>query len=149
MATKHPPPSPKSEETSGWIARGCRWLAARAPLLVVAAVLGPVAASVAQPCVVEGRVVSVSDGDTITVLDSENKQHKIRINGIDAPEKGQAFGDRSRQSLAQIAHGKDARIECHRVDRFGREVCKVWIQPKDCPRCGKTLDVASRRSASG
>ena len=76
---------------------------------------------------IEGRVVAVSDGDTITVLDSEEKQHKVRINGIDAPEKGQAFGERSRQSLAQMAHGRDARIECHKIDRFGREVCKVWI----------------------
>jgi endonuclease YncB( thermonuclease family) len=41
--------------------------------------------------IVEGRVVGISDGDTITVLDADKKQHKIRINGIDAPEKGQAF----------------------------------------------------------
>ena len=51
----------------------------------------------------EGRVVGIADGDTITVLDSQKKQHKVRVNGIDAPEKGQAFGERSRQSLAQMA----------------------------------------------
>ena len=94
-----------------------------------------------DPWIVTGRVVGVSDGDTITVLDADKKQHKVRINGIDAPEKGQAFGERSRQSLAQMTHGKDARIECHKVDRFGREVCKVWVQPLDGPSCGKTLDV--------
>ncbi len=99
--------------------------------------------------VVEGRVVAVSDGDTITVLDPDKKQHKVRINRIDAPEKGQAFGDRSRQSLAQIAHGKDARIECHKTDRFGRAVCKVWVQPLDCPRCGKTLDVGLAQISVG
>jgi endonuclease YncB( thermonuclease family) len=43
--------------------------------------------------VLSGRVVSVSDGDTITVLDSINNQHKIRLGGIDAPEKKQAFGN--------------------------------------------------------
>ena len=94
-------------------------------------------------------MVGVSDGDTITVLDSERKQHKIRINGIDAPEKGQAFGERSRQSLAQMAHEKDARIECHKTDRFGREVCKVWVQPLDRPRCGKTLDVGLAQISVG
>ncbi len=66
-------------------------------------------------------MVSVSDGDTLTVLDSEKKQHKVRVNGIDAHEKGQAISDRSRQNLAQMAHGKDARIKCHKTDRFGRE----------------------------
>ncbi len=72
--------------------------------------------------IVEGRVIGVSDGDTITVIDSEKKQHKIRLAGIDAPEKGQAFGERSRQSLAQMAHKKDVRSECHKIHCFGREV---------------------------
>ena len=48
-----------------------------------------------------------------------------------------------------MAHGKDARIECHKVDRFGREVCKVWVQPLDCPRCGKTLDVGLAQISVG
>jgi endonuclease YncB( thermonuclease family) len=48
----------------------------------------------------EGRVVGVSDGDTITVLDGVQTQHKIRFARIDAPEKGQAFGERSKQSLS-------------------------------------------------
>lgn len=77
----------------------------------------------------------------MTLRDSERKQHKIRINGIDALEKRQAFGEESRQSLARMAHGKAARIDCYKIDRFGREVCKVWVQPSDCPRRGKTLDV--------
>jgi endonuclease YncB( thermonuclease family) len=107
------------------------------------------ASAFAASWVVEGRVVGISDGDTITVLDSVNKQRKVRIDGIDAPEKGQAFGERSRQSLAQMAHGKDVRLECHKVDRFGREVCKVWVQPADCPRCGKTLDVGLAQISVG
>ena len=45
-------------------------------------------------------MVGVSDGDTITVLDGDKRQHKIRLSGIDAPEKGQAFGERSKQSLS-------------------------------------------------
>ena len=54
-------------------------------------------------------MVGVSDGDTITVLDSEKKQHKVRINGIDAPEKGQAFGERSRRSLLRWRPASDAK----------------------------------------
>ena len=47
-----------------------------------------------------GKVIHVADGDTITVLDDTNIQHKIRLAGIDAPEKRQAFGYVSKQSLS-------------------------------------------------
>jgi len=50
--------------------------------------------SLAQAATFTGTVVSVADGDTITVLTAEKKQHKIRLLGIDAPEKAQAFGQR-------------------------------------------------------
>ena len=49
---------------------------------------------------ITGRVVGVADGDTITVLDGGKVQHKIRLSGIDAPEKKQAFGNRSKESLS-------------------------------------------------
>ena len=106
---------------------------------LVAVIAFAIGRSVAQIVARAARVVGLSrpDGDTITVLDTDKRQHKIRINGIDAPEKGQAFGERSRQSLAQMTHGKDARLECHKTDRFAREVCKVWVQPLDCLRCGR------------
>jgi len=57
-----------------------------------------------------GKVVSVADDDTITVLDSDNVQHKIRLFGIDAPERGQAFGTKSREALAAAVHEKNVRI---------------------------------------
>lgn len=47
-----------------------------------------------------GRVVGVSDGDTITVLDAEQVTHKIRLSGIDAPEKVQPFGERAKRQLS-------------------------------------------------
>lgn len=50
----------------------------------------------------KGRVVKVSDGDTITLLDAGNNQHKIRLNGIDAPEKSQAFGQKSRAHISSL-----------------------------------------------
>jgi endonuclease YncB( thermonuclease family) len=75
--------------------------------------------------VVEGRVVGVSDGDTITLLDRAKVQHRIRLSGIDAPEKGQAFGDRSKESLSRLVFDRPAGAHCHKKDRYGREVCKV------------------------
>ena len=96
-----------------------------------------------------GRVVGISDGDTITVLDASNTQHKIRLAGIDAPELKQAFGTRSKQNLSRMTYDMDARLECHKTDRYQREVCKVWVQPSDCPTCGMTLDAGHAQIIAG
>lgn len=79
--------------------------------------------------VIVGRVVGVHDGDTITVLDAGKRQHKIRLAQIDAPERRQAFGERSRQSLADLVFGKE--VEVVAIDRYGREVGKVQIAGLD------------------
>ncbi len=60
---------------------------------------------------IEGKVIKVADGDTITVLDSNKEQHRIRLAGIDAPEKGQPFDNASRKMLRELVAGKDARVE--------------------------------------
>ncbi len=73
----------------------------------------------------QGKVVHVADGDTITVLDATNTQHKIRLQGIDAPEKAQAFGQRSKQSLHQLVHSKQVTVEFQKKDKYGRAVGKV------------------------
>jgi endonuclease YncB( thermonuclease family) len=120
----------------------------KAPLLAALLAFG---IYTAQAAVLEGRVVAVADDDTLTVLDSAKQQHRIRIriNGIDAPEKGQAFGERSKQNLSGMTFQKDARFECHKTDRYKRKVCKVWVQPADCPTCGKTLDVGHAQVIAG
>ena len=59
----------------------------------------------------EGKVVSVADGDTVTVLSKNNDQIRIRLYGIDAPESAQAFGAKSKQSLANMVFGKVVRVE--------------------------------------
>jgi len=59
-----------------------------------------------QAATIQGKVVSVSDGDTIKVLDATNTQHKIRLQGIDAPEKTQPFGQKSK-----ILNGTDVCLE--------------------------------------
>ena len=48
-----------------------------------------------------------------------------------------------------MAFQKDARLECHKTDRYGRQVCKVWVQPGDCPSCGLTLDVGHAQVIAG
>jgi len=76
-------------------------------------------------------VVGVSDGDTITMLDDGKTQHKVRLGGIDAPERGQAFGERSRQSLSALVFQKRVEARCHKKDRYGREVCAVFVSLRD------------------
>lgn len=80
---------------------------------------------------ISGRVIGISDGDTITVLDSKNQPYKIRLAGIDAPEKRQAFGNVSRQHMAELAFGKEAVADCHKTDRNKRLVCTVYVDGKD------------------
>lgn len=98
---------------------------------------------------VEGRVVGIADGDSITLLDADKTQHRIRIDGIDAPEKAQPFGDRSRQNMVRMVAGKEVIVECHKTDRYGRQICKVRVQPSDCPAYGKTLDVGHAQILGG
>ncbi len=97
----------------------------------------------------QGRVVGVAEGDTLTILIAGNIQHKIRLAGIDAPEKRQPFGERSRQHLALLAHGRDGTALCNKTDRYRRKVCKVTVQPPDCSTCDKTLDVGLAQVAIG
>lgn len=80
---------------------------------------------------ISGRVVAISDGDTITLLDSANTQHRIRLEGIDAPEAHQAFGEQSRLSLSEMIFGKDVSVSYQKVDQYGRLVGKIILDGKD------------------
>ncbi len=81
--------------------------------------------------VLTGRVVAIADGDTLTALDERKVQHKIRLAGIDAPEKRQAYGQRSRQSLADLVFNRVVQIELGKKDRYGREIGKVMLDGQD------------------
>lgn len=78
-----------------------------------------------------GTVVAVADDDTITVLDSAKNQHKIRLIGIDAPEKAQAFGQRSKQSLSDMVFKRQVTIDYQKSDRYGRTLGKVLVGGND------------------
>ena len=78
-----------------------------------------------------GRVVRVTDGDTIVVLDASNTQHKIRLQGIDAPERGQTFGTKSKEHLSDLVAGKTVAVDYSKRDRYQRIVGKVLLDGKD------------------
>jgi len=81
-----------------------------------------------------GRVIGVSDGDTVTILHIEGERktpRKIRISGIDAPESKQAFGNRAKEAMSSLTFGKQADADCPTVDRYGRDVCKVTVNGVD------------------
>lgn len=80
---------------------------------------------------VDGQVVGVTDGDTITLLDGQRTQHKVRLAGIDAPEKAQAFGQRSKEHLSSLVFGRQVKVETAKQDRYGRTVGKVLFDGRD------------------
>lgn len=93
-----------------------------------------VAMTAALPVVaatLEGVVVGVSDGDTVTVLDSDKQQHKIRLSGIDAPEKSQPFGEASKQSLSELLFKKSVVVVWQKHDRYGRTIGKIVAGDQD------------------
>lgn len=100
-----------------------------------------------------GRVVGVSDGDTITVLDDARQSYKVRLAGIDAPEKRQPFGERSKQALATMVFSRDVRIEWHKEDRYRRIVGQVLVEVSDhgCANrpCPRALDVCLAQIEAG
>ena len=80
---------------------------------------------------IDGRVVGVHDGDTLTLLVSRNQTVKIRLAQIDAPESDQAFGQKSRQSLAEMVFNKSVSVEKETVDKYGRTVGTVFVDGMD------------------
>jgi micrococcal nuclease len=74
----------------------------------------------------QGRVVGIMDGDTLTVL-HDGRQTVVRLHGIDAPEKGQAFGARAKQFAASLAFGRTVIVSIRGLDRYGRTVGDVTL----------------------
>ena len=74
-----------------------------------------------------GKVVKITDGDTLYVLDANYEQHKIRLAGIDAPERKQAYGLASRKHLASIVANKQVTVKYQKRDRYGRILGKVLL----------------------
>jgi len=98
-------------------------------LILVSAVL--LLCSSASADSLRGHVVGVVDGDTITLLVDSHKQYKIRLSGIDAPEKAQPFGQVSKKSLSDLIYDKDVYVEYSKYDRYGRVIGKISFNKLD------------------
>lgn len=79
----------------------------------------------------QGRVIGVADGDTVTILDASNTQLKIRLMGIDAPEKKQPFGNKSKEALSALIFNKQVVVESSKRDKYGRTVGKILVNGID------------------
>lgn len=77
-----------------------------------------------------GKVVGITDGDTLTLL-VDRREVKMRLAEIDTPERGQPFGTRAKQALSDLAYGKEARVVVVDVDRYGRTVGRVYVDGRD------------------
>lgn len=89
----------------------------------------------AEPQTFTGKAVSVHDGDTLHVLDGANVEHTIRLEGIDAPERKQAFGTVARDRLAEITKGKAVTVRGGKRDKYGRTVARLEVEGRDvCER---------------
>lgn len=117
-----------------------RWLA----LLLLGMQAGaPLAA------VLRGQVVAVADGDTLTVADGRHRKTKVRLSGIDAPEKNQPYGRQSRAHLASLVLGKAVDVEWDKRDAYGRVVGRVLFAPGNCPACDESRDAGLAQISAG
>lgn len=87
--------------------------------------------SLAQAETLVGEVVGLADGDTVTVLDAQRVQHKIRLAGIDAPEKGMPWGQKSKEALSDRVYRLTVTVEWQKHDRYGRLVGKIMVDGRD------------------
>lgn len=97
--------------------------AAFGALTLLLACLGPGSPAAAQS--LTGKVVSIADGDTLTILADGQYQYRVRLAEIDAPESGQPFGRTSRQMLSDLAFGREVVVRVIDLDRYGRTVGRV------------------------
>ena len=106
--------------------------------LALAATLVLAASAAAQTCVApscfDAEVVAVADGDTVTVLRqtaSGPRQVRVRLTEIDAPERGQPWGTRARQALADKVFRRTVRVAAEGEDRYGRLLARLRVGGRD------------------
>lgn len=91
--------------------------------MAVLVVLAAMASAAAET--LTGRVVGVYDGDTVTVLVDGNTQVKVRLHGVDCPERGQAFGNRAKQFTSELCFGQTVTVHASDTDKYGRTIGEV------------------------
>jgi endonuclease YncB( thermonuclease family) len=88
----------------------------------------------AQAAEITGKVIGISDGDTLTLLTAGKQQIKVRLASIDTPEKAQPYGQKSRQALADLVFQKRAVLNIQGRDRYGRTLALVYVDGVDVNR---------------
>ena len=124
----------------------------RAPILATPLVFAALLfVSPASGYQLTGRVVAVADGDTITVLDAARRQTRVRLSGIDAPEKKQPYGTRAKQHLSGLVFGKMVDVNWEKHDRYGRILGTVLAPDENCAavNCAKTMDAGLAQLSAG
>jgi len=81
--------------------------------------------------IINGKVIGISDGDTITILNDKQEQIKIRLTGIDCPEKSQAFGNRAKITLSNKVFSQNVKVETRDKDKYGRTLGIVKVGDED------------------
>jgi endonuclease YncB( thermonuclease family) len=99
---------------------------ARVLIAMASAMLTPIS----NADILRGYVVGITDGDSLTLL-VQRQQFKIRIASIDAPERLQAWGDRSKTNLSRLTINQTAVADCPKLDRSGLRICKVTVNAVD------------------
>jgi endonuclease YncB( thermonuclease family) len=88
----------------------------------------------------KGWVITVLEGDTIRVLDGSNRMTRVRLKSIDAPERGQPYGEEARNYLASLLSGREIKVKANRVDGNGNILGQVWVAPPKCLDCKHSVD---------
>lgn len=101
-----------------------RWSVPAAAILFLLTVAGAVASPAGVAAQLQGLVIGISDGDTLTVLVGRDRV-RVRLADIDAPERGQPYARRARESLAQLCHARPATVAVSGKDRYGRMLGRV------------------------
>jgi endonuclease YncB( thermonuclease family) len=87
--------------------------------------------ALSQETIVSAKVVGIADGDTVKALVAGNELLRVRLSWIDAPEKSQAFGQRSKQHLSELVFGREVELHTHGLDRYGRTLAVVILDGVD------------------
>jgi endonuclease YncB( thermonuclease family) len=119
-------PTPRKASISVSDVRHRVFVRAAAALFVLALLVHAVTAAE-----ITGRVVGIADGDTLTILDADHRQTKVRLAEIDAPESHQPYGTRAKQVLSELVFGRDVRVVVVDIDRYGRTVGRIYANTLD------------------
>lgn len=98
--------------------------------VIVFIAIAPLSSAIAAT-LLEGWVVGVADGDTLTILDANRQQHKIRLAQIDAPESGMPYGRVAKKALSDAVYRRTVTVQAGELDRYGRVLGTVYLDQKN------------------